>query len=231
MQRAHYFGIKNKVHVLDLDIIPQGFDPAGYLQMFRANGMGRVAKTIGRKAILGKSYRQAWQKTIGASNLKEPTFIHGDICQDTPQTDYYDLAMSWSVFEHLLDPRSALQNLINSLRSDGGFYISLHLWTSNNGHHDIRAFTGDEEKLPLWGHLRPTTRGNIVPSSWLNEWRLSQWRELMDELAPGAEEFLEQYEYPEVYGPKLVGELQQELADYSEDELLTVNVVYMWQKA
>ncbi len=230
MQRAHYFGLKNDVDAFDLDVIPQGMNPSSYYQMYRANGLGRVVKTIGRKAIIGNTNQQEWLKVIGGDQLRHPTFIHGDICQEIPKKNHYDVVMSWSVFEHVPDPRAAFENVIASLKPGGIFYVSLHLWTSNNGHHDIRAFTGGETELPLWAHLRPSQRNMITPSSWLNEWRLPQWRALIDEIAPGAEEYLEQYEHPESYGSQLDEALRQELNDYSDEELLTVNVVYLWKK-
>lgn len=93
----------------------------------------------------------------------------------------------------------------------------------------MRSFTGDDS-LPLWGHLRPTQAHLIKPSAYLNEWRLEQWRELMDEKADGYEEVLEKFEHPEVLGPYLTGSLRDELADYSNDELLTVNAVYIGRK-
>jgi len=123
-----------------------------------------------------------------------------------------------------------LTNVISALLPGGIFYLSLHLYTSNNGHHDIRAFTGHEHELPLWGHLRPSTRASIEPSSYLNEWRLAQWQALFSELTPGHTEFLETYEHPETYGPQLTGALKQELSQYSEQELLTVEAIYLWQK-
>jgi SAM-dependent methyltransferase len=229
-QRALYFGVHNNVVGLDLDVIPQGFDPVAYAQMVKNNGVGRLAKTVGRKLILGKAHREAWAEAIGVSKLNDPQIRHGDICRDIPEKEGFDMAMTWSVFEHLPDPKAALENLVASIKPGGIIYISLHLWTSNNGHHDIRSFTGNEDALPLWAHLRPDKQELVEPSSWLNEWRLGQYRNLFAEVTPGAQEFLEQYEHPEVYGPHLKGDLRDELSDFSDDELLTVNLVYLWKK-
>ena len=94
----------------------------------------------------------------------------------------------------------------------------------------MRAFTGREDKLPLWGHLRPTTANQIFPSSYLNRWRLQQWRQLFADLAPGTREYLESYDYHEKYGPLLDQNLRYELKDYTEEELFTVDAIYFWQK-
>ncbi len=230
MERARYFGLHNEVIGLDLDVIPTGFDVAGYARMIRKNGFGRFAKTLGRKLIVGGVNSAAWAKAVGSRNMPVPPVIYGDICQEAPEISGFDVVMSWSVFEHLPDPRAALEHVIESLRPGGILYLSLHLYTSNNGHHDIRAFTGAADTLPLWPHLRPSLQNQIDPSSYLNQWRLNQWRSLFAEIAPGHEEFLEQYDHPAKYGPSLEKLLKTELNDYTEEELLTVDVIYLWKK-
>lgn len=230
MERATYFGRHNRVTALDLDVIPQGFAPRAYWHMWQRNGLGRVAKSVGRHWLIGRANRAAWAAQIGVPRLTLPAFIQGDICAHPPAVAAYDVVMSWSVFEHLADPRAALRHVNTALRPGGLGYISLHLYTANNGHHDIRAFTGREDELPLWAHLRPAVAHHVTPSAYLNRWRLAQWRDLFDELAPGHHEILESFEHRERYGPRLTGALAAELRDYSDDELLTVNAVYIWRK-
>lgn len=230
MMRAHYFGLKNNVTALDTDVIARGFDAPAYWQMFKKNGAGRALKSFGRELVIGRKDKAAWADVIQAEKLTMPDNLYGDICHDIPKENAFDVVMSWSVFEHIPDPQAALGNILRALRPGGIFYISLHLYTSNNGHHDIRAFTGNVDALPLWAHLRPTTRDLITPSSYLNEWRLAQYRALFATTVPGSDEILEQFEHPAVYGPQLEGALRAELADYTDDELLTVNVVYIGRK-
>lgn len=230
MTRAYYFGLKNRVTALDTDIIARGFDIPTYWQMLRKNGAGRVTKSFGRELIIGRQDKAAWAATLGAKKLTAPDNMYGDICQEVPGENAFDVVMSWSVFEHVPDPDAALDNILSALRPGGIFYISLHLYTSNYGHHDIRAFTGSIEALPMWGHLRPSTEHLITASSYLNEWRLSQYREAFYKRIPDCVEILEKFEHPEVYGPYLTGDLREELAEYDDDELLTVNVVYIGKK-
>jgi len=225
MERARYFGINNQVTAIDLDVIPCGFDLGSYLRMFQENGFGRLAKTVGRKLLLVDRGKQlAWEKALGITNLPTPTFIQGDICQAIPKPEAYDIVVSWSTFEHLSEPKIALQNAIRSLRPGGVLYIGIHLYTSNSGHHDLRAFTGFP--LPFWAHLRASTSHLIQPSSYLNEWRLSQWRSLFEQEAKGYEEFLESYG-SEQY---LTSDIRSELSEYADEELCTVDAFYVWQK-
>jgi SAM-dependent methyltransferase len=230
MERARYFGLKNEVLALDLDVIPTGTNLGDYIRVLKENGPGRFMKTVGRKLIVSKSNDRAWLKAAGVKHMKFPHILYGDICQQAPEINAFDLIMSWSVFEHLPDPEAALNNIIQALKPGGVVYVSLHLFTAYNGHHDIRAFTGFGNELPLWGHLRQATRHQFEPSSILNEWRLDQWRALFNRVTPGYAEFLESYEVPEKYAPQITGELRSELSDYTDEELFTVDAVYLWKK-
>ena len=229
MERARYFGRKNRVVGIDRDIIPPGFEPGAYWRMARTNGVGRVVKTLGRQVVIGRAKQAAFAKLAGP-DARPPELRTGDIESEPLADESIDIVMSWSVFEHLGDPAKALDNLIAALRPGGVLYISIHIYTAHDGHHDIRAFTGQGANLPLWGHLRPAHAHEISPSSYLNEWRLDRWRQLFDDVAPGHTEYLDQYEVPDTLGPLLVDDLRDELSDYSDDELLTVNAVYAWRK-
>jgi SAM-dependent methyltransferase len=230
LERARYFGQSNEVVGLDLDVIPQGMDMGAYVSMLRSNGLGRVVKTVGRKLLVGRPNARAWGKAVGRADLPSPRLIHGDICAAPPAEASFDVVMSWSVFEHLPAPETALAHVIQAMRPGGLFFISLHLYTANNGHHDIRAFTGHERELPLWAHLRPATQASVKASAYLNKWRLPQWRELFASQAPGTREWLIEHDRRHDLGSALQGALRDELRDYADDELLTVDAVYCWQK-
>lgn len=230
LERARYFGLRNDVDALDLDVIPASPGARVYLDMIRRNGYGRFAKTVGRRLLIGRANEASWAKVVGVKQFRDPHMINGDICQDTPQLEGYDLVVSWSVFEHLPNPGQGLANVIRTLKPGGVFFISLHLFTSISGSHDIRSFTGQEDKLPLWGHLRQSTQHLITPSSYLNQWRLPQWRNLFFEMTPGVEEHLESYDNFEKYNPLLTNQLRDELRNYTDEELFTVDALYLWQK-
>jgi SAM-dependent methyltransferase len=230
LERARYFGQHNEVVGIDLDVIPQGLEVGAYVHMLRSNGLGRVAKTVGRKLLVGRPNARAWGKAVGRADLPLPRLIHGDICAAPPAEASFDVVMSWSVFEHLPAPEAALTHVIQALRPGGLFFISLHLYTANNGHHDIRAFTGQEHELPLWAHLRPATQTTVKASAYLNKWRLPQWRELFAALAPGTREWLLEHDWRQDLSSALQGALRDELRDYGDDELLTVDAVYCWKK-
>jgi SAM-dependent methyltransferase len=231
MERARYFARMNTVTAIDLDIIPSGTNLMSYSRMLKKNSFGRVVKTVGRKVLLvDRSIRAAWVRALGNDYLPEPKVVHGDICAVVPMPGGFDVVLSWSVFEHIPDPRKALENVIQALQPGGIFYFGIHLYTSHNGHHDIRGFGGLNTGFPLWGHLRDSTNHLIHSSAYLNKWRLSQWRGLFSEITPGFNEFLETYGNDKTLGKLMTDDLRCELSKYTDEELYTVDAYYMWKK-
>jgi SAM-dependent methyltransferase len=229
-ERSRYFARHNQVTAIDLDTIPRSGRLGDYVRMLRINGMGRVLKTTGRKVLLvDRARRRAWERALDETNLPEPKLIFGDVCNQPLPSEAFDVVVTWSVFEHLADPGSAIDNIVQSLRPGGVFYVGIHLYTSNSGHHDIRAFTGDEASLPLWGHLRPTVEHLIHPSAYLNKLLLADWRRVFAERAPGCQEFLEDYGADRLRSV-MTPALREELGEYDDSELLTVDAFYLWQK-
>lgn len=209
----------------------------GFLRVARKNGAGRLLKTLARKGLgLDRAVHDAWARAVGARALPLPRRLHGDVCAEEGATDAlplrpgsFDVIASWSVFEHLPDPERAVQRLVRLLRPGGVLYLGVHLYTSNNGHHDIRAFNGRSRELPAWGHLRPETKHLIQPSSVLNEWRLARWRQLAEEQLPGAKELQERYGEDELRERLEEEGLRAPLADYTDEELFTVELFFLWR--
>lgn len=46
-----FFGQRNHVTAINLDVIPRGLVPREYFRMLRQNGFGWFAKTVGRKCL------------------------------------------------------------------------------------------------------------------------------------------------------------------------------------
>ena len=69
LERAAYFGRKNRVTGMDTDVIARGFEVGSYLKMLRHNGVGRVVKTVGRELLVNRPNRAVWKRLIGAEKL------------------------------------------------------------------------------------------------------------------------------------------------------------------
>ena len=141
---------------------------------------------------------------------------------------------SFSVFEHLPEPGAVLDETVRVLKPGGGCYISLHLYSSEDGCHDLRLFSNDRAGIPYWSHLRPDLEHLIHPNAFLNKVRLSEWMRLFEERMPGVTFQFDCHET--ATADKLKRELselrsQGELTDFSDEELLAVNVIAIWRKA
>jgi SAM-dependent methyltransferase len=249
------FGTTNKVTAIDLDVVPQGLKPGPYLQLLRQNGPTRTLKTVGRKVLgfdrkFNAALRSALESGSGSnsgSNSGSPsgsssgsaghpvdaTYLQMDASRMTFPDNTFDLAYSFSVFEHLPDPDAVLQHIVRVLRPGGVLSISVHIYAAEGGCHDLRIFAGDRAGIPYWAQLRPAHRATVIESCYMNKWSLAQWRALFEQYCPGGEVSLEPHEQP--FGGQLVEELAQiraggELDDYTDEELLTVNVRVVWQK-
>lgn len=230
LREARYFAVGNRVTCLDLDVIPQGIDPLAYAQMMRRNGVGRMLKTVGRKLIGNDRLElQLWRQRLGVAKLPDPQCRVGDICDGAPEPGSWDVVASWSVFQSIPDARLAVRRCAEALRPGGALYIGIHLWTSNTGHHDIRAFSGQEDAFPLWAHLRPREAHLIEPSAYLNELRLGDWRAIFGDVCPGFTEYQERYDEAGLRA-KMTPALREELAAYSDEELYSVDVFFAWTK-
>lgn len=230
LREARFFALDNHVTCLDLDVIPKGFDLRGYAQMLRHNGPGRVLKTVGRKLIGNdRPEFEAWKHQLGRSELPDPECIVGDICDGAPASGTWDVVASWSVFQHIPDASLAVRRCAEALRPGGVLYICVHHWTSNTGHHDLRAFTGEEDALPLWAHLRPGHEHEVESSAWLNKLRLADWRRIFEEHCPGHTEYQHRYDEASLRA-RVPDQIRAELAAYSDEELYTVDLFFRWRK-
>ncbi len=230
LREARYFAVANRVTCLDLDVIPHGIDPMAYARMLRDNGVGRVLKTVGRKLVGNDRYEMAqWRRQLGIAELPHPLCVVGDICDGAPEAGSWDVVASWAVFQHIPDAKLAVRRCAEALRPGGALYIGVHIWTCNTGHHDIRAFTGQEDAFPLWAHLRPAHAHEVERSAWLNELRLRDWRAIFGEVCPGFREYQERYD-EKAERAKMTPALREELAAYDDEELYTVDAFFCWRK-
>ncbi|MBC8069601.1 MAG: class I SAM-dependent methyltransferase [Deltaproteobacteria bacterium] len=230
LREARYYAVHNQVTCLDIDVIPKGVDLEAYAHMLRNNGLGRVIKTVGRKLVGNDRYELSlWRDRLGVARLPDPRCVVGDISDGAPEPGSWDVLTSVSVFQSIPDARLAVQRCAEALRPGGVLYIGVHIWTCNSGHHDIRAFTGRDDEVPLWAHLRPSQAHLVQRSAYLNELRLRDWRAIFGEMCPGFHEFQERYDEAE-FRAKMTPELRRELADYEDDELYSVDVFFCWRK-
>ena len=225
--RARALAVHNTVTALDHGGTPHRW--SDYVTMAREEGLGRAVRALGSKALLiDQRYCHELRSAMSVKELPKPRVLRGDVCH-LPRKECFDVVCSWSFFEHLADPEAALRAVLDHLAPGGVFLLSIHLYTSNTGHHDIRSQMKGRGQVPLWGHLRPSTQHLIAPSTHLNHYRLDKWRELFQRLIPDVSEYQDRLGESHLR-KAMTAELRRELGAYSDEELFTVELVFTGRK-
>jgi len=130
----------------------------------------------------------------------------------------FDLAVSHEVFEHIGDLSGTLRAVHRVLRPGARTYIYVHNYTSLSGGHHIAWKYPDTEPsatVPPWDHLREN-RYPDIPSS-INRLREADYKKEFDKYFEISDWIPRGREGAQLLTP----EIRRELAEYSEDELLT----------
>jgi SAM-dependent methyltransferase len=232
MQMAYFAARGNDVVGVDRDVIVQGFDPLGYWRMARWNGLGRVVKTVGRKALgIDRSYRRELRGQLGLRHsIPRLTVLHRNAWDTGLEAGSFDFIYSLRTFMHVHDPEGAMHEAARLLAPGGVAYVDLMPYTGPTGSLDIRVLGGRGDELPAWAHLRRQHRHLVQESAHLNRLSLSEWRDLVAQAMPGSTLRLAQ-PGAEEFRP-LAEELHQqgELLEFPAEDLVTSQLRITWRK-
>jgi ubiquinone/menaquinone biosynthesis C-methylase UbiE len=232
LKLAQYFAMRqNDVTGIDYNVVPQGFDIPGYVQLARSNGPVRVTKTLARKFLgVDTRFSRELRRALRNPNPR-PIATHQMDAERMAFADAtFDFVYSRSVFEHLENPDRALKEIRRVLKPGGAAHIGAHLYTCDTGAHDPRVLSGRRAQVPMWAHMRPAHADVVQPNAYLNRFRLQAWRDVFAKYFPGA--YLHLHQRGRAEQIPLLAELRAigELSEYSDDELLTDEVVAVWRK-
>jgi SAM-dependent methyltransferase len=224
------FALKNDVVGIDTDVIPQGAGLSDLFRTARHNPWMRTAKTAARMA-LGRDARflAALARELGVDKFGPLPVLQMDATKMGFVDQTFGFVFSCSVFEHIEKPRGAVEEVARVLRPGGVACISVHLYTSHSGQHDPGIFAAGGPVAPLWPHLRPAFAHTVRPSAHLNRFSLRQWRVLFTDVMPGVH-FVHVRDSDDLTTSLAQIRARSELSEYTDEELLTVNLVAVWKK-
>ena len=231
MGMAYFAARHNELIGVDLDVVVQGLDLGGYLEMARANGAKRVAKTFARKALLvDVRQRRELARQLGVPALPRFDVRRMDACSLSFPDASFDVVYSTEVLSFVSHPAAALGETARVLRPGGVANHNFLLYTARTGGLDVRMIGGRHADLPLWAHLRPEHAGEVRETAYLNRVRLREWRRLCEQHLPGSELRLFQpgrgWLEPEARRLQAEGQLP----GYDLEELVTTDVSVTWRK-
>jgi len=226
-----YFGMHNEVVGIDLDVIAQRMNITGFVQMAKQNGWVRTCKTVARKMVgIDSKVRKELLSQLGLHSLPNFHVLQMDAAKMEFPDEQFDVVFSRAVFEHIPNPEAVISEMRRVLKPNGVMFIALHLYSSDSGCHDTRIFVGNRETLPFWAHLRPEHESEARPNSYLNKLSLAEWRRVF-EAEMQSSEIIPLCDAGEAERKELLRlRSQDQLASYSDEELLTVTLQVRWRK-
>jgi SAM-dependent methyltransferase len=220
-------GSKNEYTAIDLEIPPENLTVSELIRIYRENGGLRALKSLGRHLLgIDTALAKALCTQFGGS--PSGTFVQGDASSTDFPNDCFDYVMSVSVFEHLPNPATVMDEITRILKPGGTVLTVTHLYTSITGAHDPRLFS-DIEALPPWAHLNPQEDHKVQSNSYLNKLRIADYVTLFETHWPGSENNIPEGQY----GPKcsLLEKLPSQVRKkFTEQELLADVIVTLWKK-
>jgi SAM-dependent methyltransferase len=220
------------VYGVDAEVPLLAHNPSEYLTILRRNGWERLAKTLVRHALFDRQREKMFAEMLAQRGLQVPAiephrFLVGDAADCQPPGPF-DLIISFAVFEHI--ERDSLERLVARMATwlvpDGIAVIVPDVFTGFHGGHLVEwePSTFDlpvQRRSEPWEHLRKRRyRANTT----LNELTRSEYKEL----------FSEYFDILEIIdGPRgrqaefLTQEIRAELADYSDEDLLDENPLFV----
>jgi SAM-dependent methyltransferase len=219
-----YFAQRNQV--VGIDTEPPFHKPylRSFLELLRYAGPYRTLKTAAN-ALLGtrSRYERALSEATGFKGRYDLQVVRMNSLKLDFPDGHFDGVFSFSVFEHISDPKRALEEVKRVLKPGGVFYLDLHLYTAIHGDHDPRSF-GSGTAVQPWNHLRPSCAASRLESCYVNKVRLADWRRML-------ESTFDDLQFRTIDGEidrtrsHLTDDVRRELSDYSDEELLTTTVI------
>jgi len=229
LRHAFIFGIDNRVTGIDVELpfkYPYVFD---FFKIMNRRGIKRAVKTAVRQILgIDRRFRRSLMRHLDVMKLPDIEMRLMDAMQLEFEDNSFDGAYSFSVFQYIDDPVLAAEQVHRVLKPGGVAYIQLHLYTSIGGS-DHPLCRTNPEKYPPWGHLRPSTSYYLKHGLNVNCWRLAQYKEMFENIFDEVR-YINHDDEREQVRRFLSPLICAELAEYSEEELLTSTFTVLCKK-
>jgi SAM-dependent methyltransferase len=188
--------------------------------------VNRPARTLSEYAY--RFCRKIFCHQIGTSSETDNNLmlVAGDVTMLPFASGTFDLASSQAAFEHFLNVELAVSELQRVLKPGGVAWISIHLYSSFSGGHDIYVGVTNITTLPKgftpWGHLLNPDYKSRIP---LNRWRSQQYIDCFKKYFSRVSWHFDGNDGAEF----MTSRVSQLLGDYSRSEL-TSNLKLIVQK-
>jgi SAM-dependent methyltransferase len=221
-----YYNDGNPITGIDLDVVGVGPSVRKYSAIVRRNGLKRAAKSLVRELVFDPIYFGELDRLYGRKLGRGVDLHTADAAAMPFRGSQFDIVVSTNAFEHIENLDGAVSEIARVLKPGALAHIDIHMFTSLSGGHHLEWTWPDRDQkrsAPPWDHLRQ----NAYPVAYyLNRQRRAAYRACFERhLAivawlPGRREG-ERYLTPQV---------RAELSAYSEDELLTRNIIVVARK-
>jgi SAM-dependent methyltransferase len=225
-------GLGNRAVGIDQESSNDDLGVQRILHTIRTDGIVRAAKTVVRKLLrFDNATKKEFSKQMGLATWPQLNVKKMDAGNMSFPNNSFDVIYSRAVFEHLSSPADVLREVERVIRPGGVFYCLLHLYTSYSGCHDVRIFANRAPYLPLWPHLRRPHKHKVIQNTYLNRLSLAEWRNLFSDALPGVQvDALMDDSDPDHRSELARIREHGELADYSDEELLSVTLKAVWKR-
>lgn len=228
----------SRVYGIDLEQPALGGTKADYVAIARRNGAERALKSLARSIMYDRREVKAFEAAVGAdfyATARQVTFIVGDASNQSTWGEIpksLDLVYSEDVFEHI--PRGSIPSVLsliaNHVSENGLVLIRPNIWTGITGGHFVEWYHSNLERpeakrRPPWSHL---ISGEGEPSVYLNKLTYSEYVEMFSKTFEIVEVRNSEYGLGSSY---LTREARSKIpAQYSDEDLLTNNVLFVMQR-